>query len=97
MSKELVLVLSVVLVQIKSPSIDEQFKSILLHNKITHLLFLGNIGNQDTFYWLQNLSSDFQIVKGDYDIYKNYPEEKCVQIGSFRIGMIHGHQILPPD
>ena len=97
MSKELVLVLSGVLVQIKSPSKDEQFKSILLPKKISHLLSLGNIGNQDTFYWLQNLSSDLHIVKGDYDIYKNYPEKKCVQIGSFRIGMIHGHQILPPE
>ena len=83
MSKELVLVLSGVLVQIKSPSKDEQFKSILLPNKITHLLSLGNIGNQDTFYWLQNLSSDFQIVKGDYDIYKNYPEKNVFKSALF--------------
>ena len=96
MSTELVLVLSDILVPIKSPSINEQFKSILLPNKLTRLLCLGNIGNQDTLYWLQNLSSDFHIVKGDYDIYKNYPEKKVVQIGSFNIGMIHGHQILPP-
>ena len=97
MATELVLVLGDILVPIKSPSIDDQFKSILLPNKITHLLCLGNIGNQDTFYWLQNLSSNLHIVKGDYDIYKNYPEKKTVQIGSFRIGMIHGHQILPPE
>jgi len=97
MTTELVLVLGDILVPIKSPSIDDQFKSILLPNKITHLLCLGNIGNQDTFYWLQNLSSNLHIVKGDYDIYKNHPEKKTVQIGSFRIGMIHGHQILPPE
>ena len=97
MTTELVLVLGDLLVPIKSPSIDDQFKSILLPNKITHLLCLGNIGNQDTLYWLQNLSSNLHIVKGDYDIYKNYPEKKVVQIGSFRLGMIHGHQILPPE
>ena len=96
MATELVLVISDILVPIKSPSINEQFKSILLPNKITHLLCLGNIGNQETLYWLQNLSQDFHVVKGDYDIYKNYQEKKCVQIGSFHIGMIHGHQILPP-
>ena len=97
MTTELVLVLSDISVPLKSPSIDDQFKSILLPNKITHLLCLGNIGNQDTLYWLQNLSSNLHIVKGDYDIYKNYPEKKVVQIGSFRLGMIHGHQILPPE
>ena len=96
MSTELVLVLSDILIPLKSPSIDSQFKSILLPNKINHLLCLGNIGNQDTLYWLQSLSPDVHIVKGDYDIYQNYPEKKVIQIGSFRLGMIHGHQILPP-
>ena len=95
MSTELVLVISDILIPLKSPMIDSQFKSILLPNKINHLLCLGNIGNQDTLYWLQNLSTNFHAVKGDYDIYQNYPEKKIVQIGSFRIGMIHGHQILP--
>jgi vacuolar protein sorting-associated protein 29 len=96
MSTELVLVLSDILIPLKSPSIDSQFKSILLPNKINHLLCLGNIGNQDTLYWLQSLSPDVHIIKGDYDIYQNYPEKKVIQIGSFRLGMIHGHQILPP-
>ena len=96
MSTELVLVLSDILIPLKSPSIDPQFKSILLPNKINHLLCLGNIGNQDTLYWLQSLSPDVHIIKGDYDIYQNYPEKKVIQIGSFRLGMIHGHQILPP-
>ena len=96
MSTELVLVLSDILIPLKSPSIDSQFKSILLPNKINHLLCLGNIGNQDTLYWLQSLSPDVHIIKGDYDIYQNYPEKKVIQIGSFRLGMVHGHQILPP-
>ena len=96
MSTELVLVLSDILIPLKSPSINSQFKSILLPNKINHLLCLGNIGNQDTLYWLQSLSPDVHIIKGDYDIYQNYPEKKVIQIGSFRLGMIHGHQILPP-
>ena len=53
MSTELVLVVSDILVPTKSPSINEQFKSILLPNKITHILCLGNIGNQETLYWLK--------------------------------------------
>ena len=25
----------------------------------------------------------------------NYPEQKVVTVGAFRIGVVHGHQILP--
>lgn len=25
----------------------------------------------------------------------NYPEEKVVTVGQFRIGLIHGHQVIP--
>ena len=96
MPTELVLVISDISIPFKSSDIDSQFKSILVPNKINHLLCLGNIGNQDTLYWLQNLSSNFQAVKGEFDIDQNYPEKKTVQIGSFKIGMIHGHQVLPP-
>ena len=95
MPTELVMVVSDISIPFKSPDIDSQFKSILVPNKINHLLCLGNIGNQDTLYWLQNLSSNFQAVKGEFDINQNYPEKKSVQIGSFKIGMIHGHQVLP--
>ena len=33
-------------------------------------------------------------MKGDYDE-GDIPEKKVVQIGEFKIGMIHGHQVLP--
>ena len=95
MSTELVLVLSDILIPFKSPDVDAQFKSILVPNKINHLLCLGNIGNQDTLYWLQNLTPDFQPIRGEFDIEQKYPEKKTVEIGSFKIGMLHGHQILP--
>ena len=34
-------------------------------------------------------------VKGDFDESPNLPETKVVSIGNFRIGLIHGHQIVP--
>ena len=74
MSTELVLLVSDLLIPLKSPDIDSQFKSILVPNKIQHVLCLGNIGNQQTFDWLHGLSGDFHVVKGDFDINKNLPE-----------------------
>lgn len=32
------------------------------------------------FFWPQNL---------------NYPEQKVVTVGQFKIGLIHGHQVIP--
>lgn len=37
---------------------------------------------------------DFQ-VRGDCDKETSLPERKVVQIGNFKIGLIHGHQVIP--
>ena len=95
MSTELVLIVSDLFIPLRNPDIDTQFKSILVPNKIQHVICLGNIGNQATFDFLHSLSSDFLVVKGDYDINRDLPEKRAIQIGNFRIGMIHGHQIIP--
>ena len=94
MNPELVLVVGDMFVPQRSPDINEQFKSILIPNKLQHVLSLGNIGSRESYDWLKSLSNDFHTVKGDYDE-GDIPEKKVVQIGEFKIGMIHGHQVLP--
>ena len=94
MNPELVLVVGDMFVPQRSPDINEQFKSILVPNKLQHVLSLGNIGSRESYDWLKSLSNDFHTVKGDFDE-GEMPEKKVVQIGEFKIGMIHGHQVLP--
>ena len=94
MNPELVLVVGDMFVPQRAPDIDPQFKAILIPNKLQHVLSLGNIGSRESYDWLRSLSSDFHGVKGDYDE-GDMPETKLVTIGEFKIGMIHGHQILP--
>jgi len=94
MNPELVLVVGDMFVPQRSPDINEQFKTILIPNKIQHVLSLGNIGSRESYDWLKSLSNDFHTVKGDFDE-GELPEKKLVQIGEFKIGMIHGHQVLP--
>lgn len=91
---DLVLVVSDMFVPSRSPDIPEQFKAILTPNRMQHVLSLGNIGSVESYDWLKSLSNDFHCVKGDYDE-GDLPEKKVVQIGEFKIGMIHGHQVLP--
>ena len=48
--------------------------------------------------WLENLAaakSQAHIVRGDCDDSPNLPETKVVQIHNFKIGIIHGHQVIP--
>ena len=94
MNPELVLVVGDMFVPQRIPNINEQFKLILIPNKIQHVLSLGNIGSRESYDWLKSLSNDFHTVKGDFDE-GDIPEKKVVQIGEFKIGMIHGHQVLP--
>ena len=94
MNPELVLVVGDMFVPQRAPDIDPQFKAILIPNKLQHVLSLGNIGSRESYDWLRSLSSDFHGVKGDFDE-GDMPETKLVTIGEFKIGMIHGHQILP--
>jgi len=92
---ELVLVIGDMNIPNKSPEIPEQYKNILIPNKIQHVLSLGNIGSRETYDWLKSLSNNFHAVKGEIDEYPNLTETKVVQIGEFKIGMIHGHQVIP--
>ena len=94
MNPELVLVVGDMYVPQRSQDIDPQFKTILIPNKLQHVLSLGNIGSHESYDWLRSLSNDFHSVKGDFDE-GDMPDRKVVTIGEFKIGLIHGHQILP--
>ena len=63
-----------------------------------YVLSTGNIGSRDTNEWLENLASaksQMHAVRGDLDDNPNLPETKVIQIGNFKIGLIHGHQVVP--
>ena len=48
MNPELVLVVGDMFVPQRAPDISEQFKSILIPNKLQHVLSLGNIGSRES-------------------------------------------------
>ena len=52
-SAELVLVVSDMNVPFKTSDIPEQFKSLLIPNKIQHVLSLGNMGSKESYDWLK--------------------------------------------
>ena len=75
---------------------NSQFKKLLSPGKIGQVLCLGNITDKETYDFLRATAPDLQIVKGDFDTEApNLPLSKVVQHGGLRIGLTHGHTIIP--
>lgn len=91
----LVLVLGDLHIPYRCSGFPSKFKKLLVPGKIQHILCTGNLCTKDTYDFLKNLASDVHIVRGDFDDNCNYPEQKVVTVGQFRIGLCHGHQVVP--
>ncbi|KAK0417061.1 hypothetical protein QR680_012812 [Steinernema hermaphroditum] len=91
----LVLVIGDFHIPSRCPNLPAKFRKLLVPNKMQHVLCTGNL-SRDTFDFLKSLASDVHIVKGDFDdCAAIYPESKIITVGAFKIGLIHGHQIVP--
>ncbi|KAK3406298.1 hypothetical protein EUGRSUZ_K02462 [Eucalyptus grandis] len=45
--------------------------------------------------YLKTLCPDLHITRGEYDEETRYPETKTLTIGQFKLGLCHGHQVIP--
>jgi len=96
MAAQLVLILGDLHVPTRSRDLPEQFKNLLVPGKIHHVLATGNIGSKQMRDYLARTAPNYHQVRGDFDKDPNLQEKKkVVQIGSFKIGIIHGHQVVP--
>lgn len=80
----------------RSANISPKFRKLLVPNKMQHVLCTGNLCSRETFDYLRTLSSDVHVVRGEFDDETlKYPDTKVVTVGQFRIGVCHGHQVIP--
>jgi len=91
----LALVIGDVHVPHRASAIPNKFKKLLVPGKIQHILSTGNLCAKDIQDYLRTLASDVHFVKGDFDENQTFPDTKVVTIGQFKIGLCHGHQIIP--
>lgn len=92
---ELALVIGDFHIPYRAISIPESFKDLLVPNKVQNVICTGNIGSRETLDWLKSLSSSNYIVRGDYDDLPNVPDFRTFNIGTFKVGLTHGHQQIP--
>lgn len=91
----LVLVLGDLHIPHRASALPARFKKLLVPGRIQHILCTGNLCTKDSFDYLKTLASDVHVVRGDFDEGANWPEQKVVSVGQFRIGLCHGHQLVP--
>jgi len=92
---ELVLVLGDLHMPERATSIHESFKRMLVPNKMKHVICTGNI-SLEQYNEFRALAPNFVCCRGDLDDEDmGFPEHSVCTVGNFRIGVVHGHQIIP--
>ncbi|CAG9313155.1 unnamed protein product [Blepharisma stoltei] len=92
---ELVLLIGDLHIPQRAVDLPEKFKELLVPGKVQHIFCTGNIGSREYSDWLKGLASNVNITRGDFDEGTTLPESKVVSIGDWKIGLIHGHQVIP--
>uniref|UniRef100_A0A7R9ZVE3 Vacuolar protein sorting-associated protein 29 n=1 Tax=Pyrodinium bahamense TaxID=73915 RepID=A0A7R9ZVE3_9DINO len=71
------------------------FKELLNTDKIGMVLCTGNVGSKSVVTMLQGIAEECKIVTGDADHGFDFPETTVASVGEFKVGIVHGHQIIP--
>eukprot|EP01029_Cantina_marsupialis_P029765 TRINITY_DN782160_c0_g1_i1.p1 TRINITY_DN782160_c0_g1~~TRINITY_DN782160_c0_g1_i1.p1 ORF type:complete len:189 (-),score=36.22 TRINITY_DN782160_c0_g1_i1:154-720(-) len=92
---ELVLLVGDYHIPHRAAIIPEKFKQMLVPGKMQHVLCTGNLCTKAVHEDLKKLAPNVHVVKGDFDDDFDFPEEKVIHVGKFKIGLTHGHQVVP--
>jgi vacuolar protein sorting-associated protein 29 len=96
---ELVLVIGDFHIPYQKAGIPPVFKELLNTDKVKTILCTGNVCSDEMIEFLSQISQNLYIVRGEMDgnvKARELPDNLVVQIGQFKIGIISGHQIVPP-
>lgn len=92
----LVLVVGDLHIPYRASDIPEVFKKMFVPGKIGLILITGNITSAEQLIYFRTICSNVKVVRGDCDDYANdIPESEVMEVGDLKIGLMHGHQIIP--
>ncbi|ORZ19900.1 vacuolar protein sorting-associated protein 29-like protein [Absidia repens] len=91
----LVLVIGDLHIPHRAHDLPLKFKKLLVPGKIQQIICTGNICDKETLDYLKTIAGDITIVKGDFDENSKFPQAKLLTIGGIRVGVLHGHQVIP--
>lgn len=91
----LVLAIGDLHIPFRATDLPAKFKSMLVPGKIQHIICTGNLCIKEVHDYLKNLCPSLHVTRGEYDEDSRYPETKTLTIGQFKLGLCHGHQVVP--
>ena len=97
---DLVLVIGDLHIPHRKDAIPPAFASLIKNGTYAHVICTGNLCSREMFEYVRTLAPSVHIVRGDLDSGATastieMPESKTIQIGAIRVGVIHGHTIIP--
>jgi vacuolar protein sorting-associated protein 29 len=105
----LVLVIGDLHIPHRAHDLPKAFKKMLVPGKIQHILCTGNLCTKEMYDYLKTIAPDLNLVCGEFDD-KNITslgrvtsnsgaiqgeDAIVITLGQFKIGLTHGHQIVP--
>ncbi|EPY36752.1 vacuolar sorting protein [Angomonas deanei] len=93
----LILVVGESHVPMRSAAIPEAFKSMLTPGRIQKTFVTGNIACRELHDYFRTVSNQLHCTYGEFDSEwsTSLPQYVCVEVEGLKIGMIHGHQVVP--
>jgi vacuolar protein sorting-associated protein 29 len=92
----LVLVVGDLHIPNRAANIPEQFRKMFTPGRINLVLITGNCCNKETYEYFKTLTADVHCTQGEFDDWKkDLPETHVMEIEDLRVGLLHGHQVVP--
>eukprot|EP00887_Chlorella_sp_A99_P003322 scaffold26.g3322.t1 len=79
----------------RASDLPAKFRALLVPGKIHHVICTGNLCTESVYEYLRSVCSDVHVVQGDFDESTRWPDSEVLEVGAFRIGAVHGHQVVP--
>lgn len=92
----LVLVVGDLHIPHRAADIPEQFKKLFMPGRINTIIVTGNISCREIHDYFRSVCPNVVCARGEFDDFqKDIPEFAVVEIEDIKIGVIHGHQVVP--
>ncbi|CAD6888540.1 unnamed protein product [Tilletia controversa] len=91
----LVLVIGDLHLPFRAHDLPQRFKKLLVPGKIQQIICTGNVCDKETYDYLRTIAGDVHVVKGDFDENPHFPQSITIHHPPLRIGVLHGHQVIP--
>jgi len=78
----------------RAVDLPAKFKALLQPGKVNQTLCTGNICTKEIQDYLKTITPNLHVARGDFDE-GTFPDEEVLEIGGFRVGLCHGHQVVP--